>query len=135
MSEVRSADDLTRDPNETDEVPAFLDPPQKTNDPKALRKKATDDKAKELKAETDLREVLASQAGIRFVGRILDELCYIDATPFHTSNSLMCNIAGRRQVAMELKRIIRDADFDLWVRVDRELESRRPKPRISKADQ
>jgi hypothetical protein len=127
----RSAEDLSRDPNQPDALPDFLDEPVKTNDPKELRKKQIDDKAKELKQEADLREVLSTQGGVRFVARILDELCYIDATPFNPNNSTMCNIAGRRQIAMEIKRMVRDADFELWVKVDRELESRRPKPRTS----
>ncbi len=126
------ADDLTRDPQEPrPELPAFLDPVVKANDPKALRKKGVDDKGKALKAEADLREVLATQAGVRFVARILADLCYLDAPAFHPNNSTMCNIAGRRQIGQEIKTLIRDADFDLWVSVDRELETRRPKPKTA----
>lgn len=132
MSDLRDADDLTRDPQEerAAELP-FLDPIVKSNDPKALKKKAIDDKSKALKQENDLREILSTQAGVRFVARVLGDLCYIDVTPFHTNTTTMANIAGRRQIGLELKTLIRDVDFDLWVKVDRELEAARPKPKTS----
>jgi hypothetical protein len=130
MNDTRSADDLTRDPQEEPErLPAFLKEPPKTNDPKELKRKATDDKARAIKQENDVRELLATQAGIRFMARLLGEICFIDASAFHQNNSVMSNIAGRRQVGQQIKEIIRDADFDLWVKVDRELETIRPKPK------
>jgi hypothetical protein len=130
MVELRSADDLQRDPQEEAEKPLpFLERPQKTNDPKALKQKGIDDKAKAIKQENDLREVLGTQGGIRFMARLLGEICLLDASAFHPNNSTMCNIAGRRQIGQTVKEIIRDADFDLWVKVDRELETMRPKPK------
>ncbi len=131
--EIRSADDLTRDPQaEPERDPPFLDIPAKTNDPKALKAKAISDKGKAIKAENDLREVLSTQAGIRLVARILADICCIEAAAFHPNNSTMCNIAGRRQVGQQIKELIREADFDLWVRVDREIEALKPrKPRSS----
>ena len=133
MSDLRDSYDLERDPQEDrPRDPSFLDPVVKSNDPKSLKKKAIDDKSKSLKQENDLREILATQAGVRFIARVLGEICYIDATPFHTNTTMMANIAGRRQVAQTIKELIRDADFDLWVKVDRELESHRPKPESSK---
>ena len=130
MNDTRSADDLTRDPQEEPErLPAFLKEPPKTNDPKELKRKATDDKARAIKQENDVRELLATQAGIRFMARLLGDICFIDASAFHQNNSVMSNIAGRRQVGQQVKEIIRDADFDLWVKVDRELETMRPKPK------
>ncbi len=132
MTEARSADDLNRDPQEPEEkLPAFLDTARKTNDPKRLNKQATDDKAKRIKEENDVRAVLATEPGLRFVARILSDLCNLDALAFHPQSSVMCNIAGRRQVGQVLKEIIRDCDFDLWVKVDRELETMRPKAQKS----
>jgi hypothetical protein len=129
MSDTRSADDLTRDPQEEPErIPTFLEQSRKTNDPKALKKQATDDKGKQIRQENDLRAILTTEAGVRFVARLLSEICFIDAPAFHPNNSTMCNVAGRRQVGQVVKEIIRDCDFDLWVKVDRELESLRPKP-------
>ena len=125
----RSAEDLYSDPDRPETLPAFLEKPQRSNDPKALKAKAIDDKGKALKQENDVREVLASQAGIRFVARLLGEICFLDVSAFHPNNSTMCNIAGRRQVGQVLKEIIRDVDFDLWVEVDRELEAIRMKPK------
>jgi hypothetical protein len=130
VADLRSADDLTRDPQAPDEeLPIFLDRPPKTNDPKELKRKATDDKAKALKQESDLREVLATAAGVRFVAKILNDFCVLDAPAFHPNNSTMCNIAGRRQVGQQIKELIRDCDFDLWVKVDREIEAARAKPK------
>lgn len=128
MSDLRSADDLTRDPqDEPEKVPPFLEQPRKTNDPKALKKQATDDKAKQLRQENDLRAILATEAGVRFMARLLGEICFIDAPAFHPNSSTMSNIAGRRQIGQVVKELIRDCDFDLWVKVDRELEALRPK--------
>jgi hypothetical protein len=128
----RDADDLTRDPQEERKSEsAFLDPIVKSNDPKALKKKATDDKAKSLRQENDVRDLLGTQAGIRFIARLLGEICYIDEPAFNPNNSLMSNIAGRRQVGQQVKTLIRDVDFELWVKVDRELETARPKPKTS----
>ena len=131
--EIRSADDLTRDPQaEPERDPPFLDIPAKTNDPKAHSKPKRSRTRQVYRAESDLREVLSTMAGIRFVSRILSEICCIDAPAFHPSNSVMSNIAGRRQVGQQIKELIREADFDLWVRVDREIEALKPrKPRSS----
>jgi len=135
MNDTRSADDLTRDPqDEPEQLPAFLDSARKTNDPKQLKKQATDDKAKAIKQENDLRSVLATEAGVRFVARILFDLCILDAPAFHPNNSTMCNIAGRRQIGQQIKELIRDCDFELWVKVDRELEAARPKPKSATKD-
>jgi hypothetical protein len=125
---TRSADDLYKDPQAEPEVlPAFLREPPKTNDPKELKRKATDDKARELKQQNDIRAILTTEAGVRFMARLLGEICFIDAPAFHPNNSTMSNIAGRRQVGQTVKDIIRDTDFNLWVKVDRELEEQRPK--------
>jgi hypothetical protein len=128
VSETRSADDLYKDPQDAPEVlPAFLKEPPKTNDPKQLRIKATDDKARELKQQNDIRSILTTESGIRFMARLLCDICYIDQSAFHPNNSTMCNIAGRRQVGQQIKELIRDCDFELWVKVDRVLEEMRPK--------
>jgi wobble nucleotide-excising tRNase len=130
VADLRSADDLTRDPQAPDEeLPIFLDRPPKTNDPKELRRKATDDKAKALKQESDLREVLATAGGIRFLSRLLSEVCYIDESAFNPNNSIMSNIAGRRQIGQAIKEMIRNVDFEAWIRVDREIEAARAKPK------
>lgn len=132
---VRDADDLTRDPQEDRPKDSpFLDPVVKSNDPKALKKQATDAKSKALRQENDVRELLGTQAGIRFVARLLGEICFIDESAFNPNNSTMCNIAGRRQVGQQVKTIIRDCSFELWVKVDRELEETRPKPKTSEKD-
>src|ERR1700690_1748473 len=128
MSELRGADDLNRDPqDEPENPPPFLERPQKTNDPKALKQKAVDDKAKAIRQENDIRAILGTEAGIRFMARLLGEICFIDASAFHPTSSVMSNIAGRRQVGQQVKEIIREADFELWIRVDREIEQARPK--------
>lgn len=125
-----NADDLTRDPQEPPEKPLpFLERSRKTNDAKELKKQGIDDKAKQIKEQNDIRSILATEAGVRFVARLLGEICYIDASAFHPNNSTMCNIAGRRQVGQVVKDLVRDVDFDLWVKVDREIETMRPKPK------
>lgn len=130
----RSAEDLDRDPQSApDKLPPFLEKPTKTNDPQSLKRKAIDDKGKELKQQNDIREFLSTQAGVRFIARLLGEICYLDTSAFHPNNSTMCNIAGRRQVGQTVKELIRDVDFDLWVTVDREIETNRPKPKTPRS--
>lgn len=131
MVETRSADDLTKDPQEEVEKPLpFLERPQKTNDPKALKQKGIDDKARAIKQENDLREVLSTPAGIRFMARLLGEICHIDDSEFHPTSSIKDNIIGRRQVGHIVKDLIRDFDWAIWTKVDHELNEMRPKPKL-----
>lgn len=132
MSDTRSADDLTKDPQaEEEKLPAYLDRPVKTNDPKALKAKATDDKAKQIRQENDVRAILGTEAGIRFMARLLGEICHIDDSEFHPTSSIKDNIIGRRQVGHLVKDLIRDADWALWTKVDFALNEMRPKPKRS----
>jgi hypothetical protein len=124
----RSAEDLQRDPQAKDEPDSLVPAARKTNDPKALKKQALDDKAKALAEEVDLRSVLATMAGVRFVARIMG-ICGVDEPYFHPSNSWMCEIAGRRSIGGQIKNWIRDCDFELWPLVDREIEKLRAKPK------
>ncbi len=129
MAEARSAEDLTRDPQAEDKPDAanrLTERPRKTNDPKALKKQALDDKAKQLQEEADLRWVLSLANGVRFIARVMG-ICGADESAFHPSNSVMCEIAGRRSIARQIKNWCRDADFELWVKVDREIEAGRAK--------
>lgn len=130
MAEPRSAEDLNRDPQVEERPDSLVGTPRKTNDPKALKKQAIDDKGRALQEEADLRWVLSSPAGVRFVARVMGA-CGVDEVYFHPSNSTMCEIAGRRSIARQIKNWIRDADFGLWVGVDREIEDLRPKPKSS----
>jgi hypothetical protein len=130
MSDIRSAEDLQRDPQEEPEKPLpFLDRPVKTNDPKALKSKAIDDKARTLKHEGDLRSILSTEAGVRFMARLLGEICCIDQSEFHPTSSVKDNIIGRRQVGHVVKDLIRDCDWGLWSKVDFALNEMRAKPK------
>lgn len=132
MSTPRDAQELF-DPeaHKPDATDAFLDTPVKTNDPKALRAKALSDKQKELREEGDLREVLATKAGVRLIARIIGGPCGWNLPYFHPSNSWMSEIAGRRSVGYQLEQWISDADLTLWFAVRRELEVMRPKPKTT----
>jgi hypothetical protein len=114
-----------------DETDAFLDTPTKTNDPVALKKKALSDKQKSLADENDLRELLKTRAGVRFIARLIGGPCGWNMPYFHGSNSVMCEIAGRRSVGFQLEQWISDVDLSLWFAVRRELEILRPKPKTS----
>ena len=129
---TRSAEDLTRDPQEPETAPAeFLDPVVKSNDPKQLKDKALSDRAKELKDESDVRAILATEAGVRFVSRILKDLCSFHAPYWSPNYGEMSNIAGRRQVGGGIIEWVKNADLDQWFKVERELEKSRPKPKTS----
>ena len=121
----RNAEELF-DP-EREPAPAVVDRPQRTNDPIALRDQAISDKAKELEQEKDLREVLASTAGRKLLARII-LACGWNEPYFHPSNSVMCEISGRRSIAYQIERWASDADLKLWFAVREELEKSRPKP-------
>lgn len=100
------------------------------SDPQQVRKSATRAKIREIEGENDLREVLASPAGVRLIARIIEACGW--ATPyFHPSNSVMSEVAGRRSIAWQLENWISDADVELWIAVRRQLESVRPKPKTS----
>lgn len=132
MSEsIQTADDLERDPQAAPEkAPEFLDAPQNASDSKQLKAKAISDKSKALKDENDVRAVLSTPAGIRFISRVIG-LCGWNMPHFSQNNSVMCEIAGRRSIAWQLEQLISDTDLALWFAVRRELETTRVKPRTS----
>lgn len=132
MSHPRNAEDLARDPNEIgkpDPTDAFLDVPSSTTDPKALRQKGVSDKIEELKLENAVRAMIATPGGPMFLAHIIFRICGNDSPYFHTSNSIMSEVAGRRSVGWQLQSMIRDIDYELWAIVDREIEKLRPRPK------
>jgi hypothetical protein len=123
-----NADELF-DP-EKEPAPQFLDRPQRANDPKALQEKALKDKSRDLQDENDLRAVLATREGIRFVVRLL-LACGIDQPVFQANNSLMCEVAGRRSIANQLRDWVKNVGLKEWFAVEEEFENYRPKPKTS----
>lgn len=123
-----SADELF-DPGKKPD-PSYLDKRERSNDPKALKEKATKDKARELQDENDLRAVLQTPAGVRFVVRVL-LACGIDQPVFQPNNSLMCEVAGRRSIANQLRDWVKNVGLEEWFTVEREFENFRPKPKTS----
>jgi hypothetical protein len=130
-----SAYDLT-DPGakKPDGFEGVIDAPQRTNDPRALRRKQVSDKNKALQDENDLRAILSTPEGLRFVARIIGTMCGWNSPYFHPSNSVMCEIAGRRSIGFQLEQIISDADLELWLNVRRLLEQYRAKPQKDSKD-
>lgn len=129
----RSAEELfDPDGQQSDGTERIIDGPVRAADPKALKRKALNDKAEEFTDEADLREVLAipSGAGARFIARVI-EACGWNTPHFHPSNSMMCEIAGRRSIAWQLEQWTSDANLELWFAVRAELEKKRPKPKTS----
>lgn len=132
MSEsVRTADDLDRDPQAEPEKPLpFLDQPVNASDAKQLKAKSISEKARALKEENDIREVLSSPAGVRVLARLIT-VCGWNMPYFHPNNSTMSEVAGRRSIAWQLEQWVSDVDLNLWFAVRRELETSRPKPKTS----
>jgi hypothetical protein len=118
------------DARRPDGTEAFLDAPQNASDSKALKAKAISDKSKALKEENDIRAVLSTPAGIRFISRLIGA-CGWNVPHFSQNNSVMCEIAGRRSIAWQLEQWISDTDLSLWFAVRRELELTRVKPKTS----
>lgn len=129
---ARSAEELFDPAAKADSTDQFLDRPQRTADPKALKKKALTDKQRELSEENDLKAVLATPEGVRFIARLIGGPCGWNLPYYHASNSVMCEVAGRRSIGYQLEQWISDCDLELWFRVRRELEMIRPKPEMSK---
>lgn len=125
-------DPEAKKPDSTD---AILDTPVKTNDPKALKKKALSDKAREFQDEADLRWVLSQPAGVRFLARLIAGPCGWNQPYYQPSNSAMCEVAGRRSIGWQLEQWISDADLSLWSAVRKELEAHRVKPKTSEKRQ
>lgn len=127
----RDAEELTDpDAHKEDETAAFLDTPQKNSDPRALQTKRVSDKSRDLKEEADLIEVLSTPGGLRFMLRLLAR-CGIDLPVFHPSNSVMCEVAGRRQVGNDLREWIKNCGLEYWFRVEQAWEEQRVKPKTS----
>jgi hypothetical protein len=128
----KDANELFRDPEENarkDPLDDIIDR-GKTNDPAKLKEKALSDKNRELQAENDLKAILVTPQGVRFVVRLLQR-CGIDQPNFHPSNSVMCEIAGRRQIGNDVRDWIKNCDLSFWFAVEKEFESVRPKPKSS----
>jgi hypothetical protein len=128
---ARSAEDLFNPEGAKQKAPDFLDRPQRANDPAALKEKALTDKQRELQSENDLRAVLSTDEGVRMVARIIGGPCGWNLPYFHASNSVMCEVAGRRSIARQLEEWISNCDLQLWFAVRTELERERPKPKTS----
>lgn len=132
MTAPKNAEELF-DPDASKPDPAehILDTPPKSNDSKDLRKRAISQKTRDLNEEGDLRAVLSTDSGVRFLARLIGGPCGWNQPYYHPSNSTMCEVAGRRSIAYQLEQWISDADLDLWFAVRRELEKTRPKPKTS----
>jgi hypothetical protein len=129
----RNANELFEGPDaeKADGTEQFLDKPHNTADPRSLKRKQLSDKQKELSEENDLRAVLSTPEGVRLIARIIGGPCGWNLPHFHTSNSIMCEIAGRRSIGYQLENWISDVDLQLWFAVRQELEKQRPKPKTS----
>lgn len=123
-----SAEELFDPEGSRQAPPLGLDKPQRAGDAAALRRKAVEDKQTELSQENDLRAVLATPEGVRLLARIIGGPCGWNLPHWHASNSVMCEIAGRRSIAYQLEQWISDVDLERWFAVRRELEKLRPKP-------
>lgn len=131
MNSPRDAEELFNpETSRPDGTEIFLDKPVNASDVPALKQKALNDKQRALKEENDLRAVLATPEGVRFVARLITA-CGWNTPHFHTSNSVMCEVAGRRSIAWQVEQWISDTELSLWFAVRRELETVRPKPKTS----
>jgi hypothetical protein len=131
VSTLNDADDLfDPDAKKPDGSEAFLDQPVNASNPKQLKAKALSDKQREFKQENDIRAVLSTEAGVRFVAGIISR-CGWHEPFFHPNNSTMCEVAGRRSIAWQIEQQVKNTDLGLWFSVERELEQSRVKPKTS----
>ena len=128
----KSAEDLYDDPAEdkADPTLAFLDTPVNASNPAQLKAKALTDKSRDLKQENDIKAVLSTPEGVRFVSRLIGA-CGWNLPYFQPNNSAMCETAGRRSIAWQIEQWISDTDLSLWFSVRKELEASRVKPKTS----
>lgn len=68
----------------------------------------------------DLREILSTPSGRRVLRHVLFDLCHLDETSYNPSGQLFAANEGRRTVAVELERELRDAHLEGWLTLLRE---------------
>lgn len=129
MSAPRDAEELfDPDAKASSDADRINGPPPKANNPQDLKAKGITDRQREIQDGNDLTAVLSAPSGVRFVVRLLMR-CGIDQPNFHASNSMMCEIAGRRQIANDLRDWVKNCGLDEWFKIEREFENYRPKPK------
>lgn len=84
------------------------------DDPQQEQRQAQRQAEREKQTRNDLRAVLATQAGRRFLFRLLDEVCKVNSVSF-TGNSQTFYLEGRRSVGVELMTLIQETAPDAWL--------------------
>ena len=68
----------------------------------------------------DLRVVLGLKEGRRFLYRLINKICHVDAEDFHASGSIMCRLNGERNIGRIVKSDAIEADFDRFQLLEKE---------------
>lgn len=82
-----------------------------SGNPRAQEQMKSRERQEQRQREDDLRALLALPAGRRFLWHLIDTRCAYHGTGFSLSGSEMYFLAGKRDVAAELRRDLQDADM------------------------
>lgn len=76
--------------------------PYDASDPAQVKKRKTKEQLRKDQQDADLCSVLSTQAGMRFMWRLMGE-CGIHETSFHTNALVMAQKEGRRSIGLLLE--------------------------------
>jgi hypothetical protein len=88
--------------------------------PKKVREKGRKEDREERQRDDDLRELLASDVGRRFLRRLIFDVCHLNQTSIHPSGQQFAVNEGARGVGVKLQGEIMAADIEGWIRLLRE---------------
>lgn len=112
----------------------LFEEPDSSSDPERLKEKELSELQARLQQEADLRAVLATPEGRRFLVRIFD-ICGYNEEYLQPNHGLMAATAGRRQISRQVCDWIREVipdGFSLWQLFDAEWQAYRYPPPVKK---
>jgi hypothetical protein len=90
------------------------------SNPRTVKKGEDREKRQIREREDDLREILATAAGRRFLRRLIFVECRVHETSYHSSGQLFAAQEGRRGVGAQLQGEIMNASLEGWLTLERE---------------
>jgi len=120
----QTAEELTDPEGAREQLPPVFEQPSSVSNIKQIKRRTAELKSKELQEQNDLSAIVSTEAGLRFVVRLL-EMCGHGEEQFATEPHFLAQIAGRRSIGIQIERAIKEADLELWLAVERVREARR----------
>jgi hypothetical protein len=80
---------------------------------------STRQKEERAQAKNDLKFILGTPQGQRFIARLLDR-CGVDRPVFNANGSQMNHAEGRRSIGIEINDEARDVSLEWWLKMQRD---------------